>query len=132
MDYMEIWRNIFRLEAIGVTEYSNILKLAELCLTFAVSNAKSETGFSHIKRVQTASRANLSEQNVSSIMRVVMDGQPYMEHDSTKAVEVFLKQKNRKRLYDANWEKKSNDDAPKKVKKYKAVQKTLFEFFARP
>ena len=60
-------------------------------------------------------------------MRVVMDGQPYMEHDSTKAVEVFLKQKNRKRLYDANWEKKSNDDAPKTVKKYKAVQKTLFE-----
>ena len=83
----------------GVTEYCNILKLAELCLTFAVSNAKSETGFSHIKRVQTASRANLSEQNVSSIMRVVMDGQPYMEHDSTKAVEVFLKLKNRKRVY---------------------------------
>ena len=60
-------------------------------------------------------------------MRVVMDGQPYMEHYSTKAVEVFLKQKNRKWLYDANREKKSNDDAPKKVKKYKAVQKTLFE-----
>ena len=64
-----------------------------------LSNEKSETGFSHIKRAQTASRANLSEQNVSSIMRVVMDGQPYMEHDSTKAVEVFLKLKNRKRVY---------------------------------
>ena len=32
-------------------------------------------------------------------MRVVIDGQPYMEHDPTKAVEVFLKLKNRKRVY---------------------------------
>ena len=60
-------------------------------------------------------------------MRVVMDGQPYMEHDSTKAVEVFLKHKNRKRLYDANRQKKSNDDTPQKVKKHKAVHKTSFE-----
>ena len=67
MNYIEIWRNIFHLEVIGVREYSNILKLAELCLTFAVSNANSETGFSYIKRVPIASRTNLSEQNVSSI-----------------------------------------------------------------
>ena len=126
MDYMEIWRSVFRLEAIGVSEYSNILKLAELCLTFAVSNAKSETGFSHIKRVHT--RAQLSENNVSSIMRVVMDGKPYMEYNSTKAVEVFLKQKNRKRTYDADRQKKaSGDNVPKKMRQYKTVQKTLFE-----
>ena len=56
-----------------------------------------------------------------------MDIQPYMEHDSTKAVEVFLEQKKRKRLYDANRQKKSNNDTLKKVRKYKAVQKTLFE-----
>ena len=60
-------------------------------------------------------------------MRVVTDGQSYMEHDSTKAVEVFLKEKNRERSCDANRQKKSNDDTSKNVKKYKAVQKTLFE-----
>ena len=49
-----------------------------------------------------------------------------MIFDSTKVVEVFLKQKNRKRSYDANRQKKSNDDTPKKAKKYKAAQITLF------
>ena len=33
MDYIAIWRSISRLEAVGVTSYSNILGLAELCLT---------------------------------------------------------------------------------------------------
>ena len=50
-----------------------------------------------------------------------MDGQPYMKHDSAKAAEVLLRQKNIKRSYDANRQKKSNDDTPKKVKRYKAV-----------
>ena len=59
VDYIAIWRNIFRLEAV---EW-----LTELCLTFAVANAKSETGFSHMKRVE--------------------------KHDSTKAVKFFLQQK---------------------------------------
>ena len=93
-----------------------------------MSNAKSETGFSHIKRVQTAFRAQLSEDNVSSVMRAVMDGKPYMEYNSTKAVEVFLKQKNRKRTYNTDRQKKaSGDNVPKKMRQYKTVQKTLFE-----
>ena len=75
MDYITVWRSIFQLEAIGVTEYySNILKLAELCLTFAVANAKSETGFSHTMRIETSYRSLLSETSLSSIMRMVIDG----------------------------------------------------------
>ena len=129
MDYIEIWRNIFRLEAVGVTEYSNILKLVELCLTFAVANAKSETGFSHLKRVKNSYRSNLGENTLSSIMRMVIDGLPYAKYDSTKAVEVFLQQKTRKRKYDERRSEKSTskDSEPKKLKKYKSVQKTLFE-----
>ena len=52
MDYSTIWRSIFRLEAVGVTDYSIILKLAEFFLSFAVANNKSETGVSRSKRVE--------------------------------------------------------------------------------
>ena len=54
MDYIAMWGSIFCLEAVGVTDYFNILKLAKLCFTFAVANAKSETGFSYIKRVENS------------------------------------------------------------------------------
>ena len=33
-------------------------------------------------------------------MRMVIDGKIYAEHDSTKAVEVFLQQKNWKSIYE--------------------------------
>ena len=52
MDYIVIWRSMFHLEAVGVIDYSNILKLAELCLTSVVANVKSKTDFSHMKRVE--------------------------------------------------------------------------------
>ena len=52
MDSIVICRSIFRLGAVGVTDYSNILKLAELCLTFGVANAKSKAGFFQLKRVE--------------------------------------------------------------------------------
>ena len=52
MDYSTIWRSIFHLEAVGVTDYSIILKLAEFFLSFAVANNKSEKGFSRRKRVE--------------------------------------------------------------------------------
>ena len=43
--YIVIWRSEFHLEAARVTDYSNILKLPELCFSFAVANALSETNF---------------------------------------------------------------------------------------
>ena len=52
MDNIVICRCIFPLGAVGVTDYYNILKLAELCLTFRVANAKSKAGFSEMKRVE--------------------------------------------------------------------------------
>ena len=52
MDNIVICRSIFRLGAVGVTEYYNILKLAELYLAFRVANAKSKAGFSQMKRVE--------------------------------------------------------------------------------
>ena len=99
MDDISIWRSIFHLEAVGVTDYSNIVKLAELCLTFVVENAKSETGFSHMKRVESNNWSQLGENPLSSLMRMVMDGKPHEGYDSTKAVEAFLQKKNRKKTY---------------------------------
>ena len=90
MDYINVWRSIFRLEDVRVTDYSNMFKLAELCLTFAVANTKSETGFSHVKKVENNFRSQLGEEPLSSLMRMAMDRKSYAEHDSTKAVEVFL------------------------------------------
>ena len=52
LDNIVICRRIFPLGAVGVTNYYNILKLAELCLTFRVANAKSKAGFSEMKRVE--------------------------------------------------------------------------------
>ena len=130
MDYITVRRSIFQLEAVGVTEYSNILILAELCLTFAVANAKSETGFSHMKRIETSYRSLLSETSLSSIMRMVIDGKPYLEYDSSMAVEVFLKQKRRKKKYENENRRRSTDEkaescSSKKMKQHQAVQNHL-------
>ena len=86
VNYIAIWRSIFLLEAVGVADYSNILKLAELCLSFAIANAKNEAGFSHMKRLENNYRNQLGEEPSSSLMRMVVDGNPYPEHNSTKAV----------------------------------------------
>ena len=90
MDYIAIWRSISRLEAVGVTSYSNILGLAELCLTLGVANSKSKAGLSHLKRAENNYRSQLGEEPLSFLMAIVLDGKPYPEHDSTRAVEDFL------------------------------------------
>ena len=91
--YIAIWRSIFCLEAVGVTDYFNILYLAELCLTFVVANAKSETGLSHTKRVENNYRSQLGKEPLSSLMRMAMDVTPYTEYSLTKTEEVFLTKK---------------------------------------
>ena len=76
---------MFYLEAVGVIDYSNIVKLPELFLT-------SGTGFSHMKRKNNY-RTQLVEESLSCLTRIIMDGKLYAHHDSTKAVEDFLQQK---------------------------------------
>ena len=51
MDYIVICRSIFHLEAVGLADYSNILKVAKLFLILVVANVKTETDFSQMKRV---------------------------------------------------------------------------------
>ena len=78
MDYVPLWRMIFQLEYLGDASYLNILRLAELCFTFAVANVKPETGSSHMKRIETNYRSR-SERNLSTIMRIGMDGAEYLK-----------------------------------------------------
>ena len=76
-----------------MTDYPNILKLAELCLSFAIANAKSEAGFSDKNRVENNYRNHLGEEPLLSPVGMVIDGKPYAEYNSTKAVEVFYNKK---------------------------------------
>ena len=87
--YVTLWRMLFQLEVVGVADYSNILRLVELCFVFAMANAKSEQGFSHMRRIENDYRARLSEMSLSTIMRISMDGLPYTEYDSTEVVNKF-------------------------------------------
>ena len=57
----------------GEADCSIILKLAELFLIFTVANAKSETGFSHMKRVENNYRSQLGKELLYSQMRMVID-----------------------------------------------------------
>lgn len=74
--YIAIWRSIFRLEAVGLIDYSIILKLAELFLTFSVANAKYEATFFNMKRLENNYRNQLGKEPLSSQIRMVMDGNP--------------------------------------------------------
>ena len=56
----------------------------------AIANSKSKAVLSHLKRAENNYRSQLGEEPLSSLMRNVLDGKPYPEHDSTRAVEDFL------------------------------------------
>ena len=51
-----------------------------------------------MKRVKNYYRSQLGEALLPSLVGIVMDGEPYADHDSTKPVEVFTN-KNRKKAY---------------------------------
>ena len=131
MDYIAIWRSMFCLEVVGVTDYSNILKLAEFCPSFAIANAKSEAGFSHVKRVENSYRNQLGEEPLLSLMRMVIDGNRYAEHNSTKAAEALYNKKIGRKL--PQNESNLATRAPmkiqnqKKSKKDHSAQKSLFQ-----
>lgn len=74
--YIAIWRSIFPSEAVGLSDYSIILKLTELFLTFSVANAKYETAFFNMKKLENNYRSQLGKEPLSSQIRMVMDGNP--------------------------------------------------------
>lgn len=73
--------------------------------------------FRHMKRVKNYYRSQLGEALLPSLVGIVMDGEPYADHDSTKPVEVFTN-KNRKKAYVMG-----NDLATKALMKIKKILK---------
>ena len=57
---------------------------------FAVANVKPEQGFSPMRRMKTYWRSSISEGNLSTIMRIVMDDVSNKAYSSTGAVNKFL------------------------------------------
>ena len=52
-----------------------------------------------MKGVENNYRSQLGDDPLSSLMKIIIDGKPYAEHDSTKVVKVFLQQKKWKNTY---------------------------------
>ena len=51
VSYVTIWKTYFQQEEVGIEDYSNILKLIKLYFLFAVEFAKSDQGFSFMRRI---------------------------------------------------------------------------------
>ena len=45
-----------------------------------------------MKGAENNYRSQLGDDPLSSLMKIIIDGKPYAEHDSTKVVKVFLQQ----------------------------------------
>ena len=69
--------------------YKYILKLIELCLAFSVANAKSKTGFFHLKRVENNDRSQIGEEPLSSLMEMATD-ESHMQNTTTRKLRKFL------------------------------------------
>ena len=77
MDYIAISRSIFHLQVrVEVTEFSIILKLVQLFLTFVVANAKYEIGLSHMKKLESKYRSQLGKEPLSPQTKIVIDENP--------------------------------------------------------
>lgn len=76
--------------------------------------------FRHMKRVKNYYRSQLGEALLPSLVGIVMDGEPYADHDSTKPVEVFTN-KNRKKAY-VDGKRSSNQSTNEDQKNLKSIR----------
>lgn len=76
--------------------------------------------FRHMKRVKNYYRSQLGEALLPSLVGIVMDGEPYADHDSTKPVEVSTN-KNRKKAY-VDGKRSSNQSTNEDQKNLKSIR----------
>ena len=76
--------------------------------------------FRHMKRVKDYYRSQLGEALLPSLVRIVMDGEPHADHDSTEPVEVFTN-KNRKKAY-VDGKRSSNQSTNEDQKNLKSIR----------
>lgn len=103
--------------------YKYILKLIELCLAFSVANAKSKTGFFHLKRVENNDRSQIGEEPLSSLMEMATD-ESHMQNTTTRKLRKFLYNK-KKSEESLQWIKTILRSESKKSNNYQSVLKTF-------
>ena len=86
-DYCVVWHRLF--ESCRRDEWKSILLLVKLLFTLPVSNAKVKRLFSFMNRIKTDSRNSLSQQQLSSILRICMEGPTSQEFDPKPAMQLW-------------------------------------------
>ena len=71
---MTLWKMYFQQEEVGIEDYSNILKLIKLYFIFAVEFAKSDQGFSFMRRIYMNYRSRLCEIRLPAIIQIAING----------------------------------------------------------
>lgn len=85
--YLRVWRKIFDSER--KTEWNMVLLLVELLFAIPISNAKVERLFSLMNCVKTDSRATLSQNTLSNLVRIRMEGPKFEDYDPTPAIKLW-------------------------------------------
>ena len=82
-----VWHRLF--ESCRWDEWKSILLQVKLLFTLPVSNVKVERRFSLMNRIKTDSRNSLSQQRLSSILRICMEGPTSQEFDPKPAMQLW-------------------------------------------
>ena len=86
-DYHVVWRRLF--ESCRRDKWKSILLQVKLLFTLPVSNAKIKKLFSLMNRIKTDSRNSLSQQRLSSILQICMEGPTSQEFDPKPAIQLW-------------------------------------------
>ena len=78
----------------------NILGLVELIYCLPMSNGRAEHVFSALKLTKTERRSSLCEDYLNNILRIVVDGLPLSEWNSSCAVQLWWQDKQRRNVTD--------------------------------
>lgn len=85
--YKAVWKSILGSYR---DKFPNISHVILILLTFPVSNAKVERGFSAMGRVKTDWRSSLKVHTLDCLLRITLEGKPLQEFDSTAVVKKFF------------------------------------------
>ncbi|XP_014669333.1 PREDICTED: zinc finger protein 862-like [Priapulus caudatus] len=83
----DVWRAFVK---VSPTKYPNLGLLIRVLLTFPVSNAKVERGFSTMRRIKTDWRCRLNARTLDHLMRISIEGPPAVDFNPQCAVKEFF------------------------------------------
>ncbi|XP_072169762.1 zinc finger protein 862-like [Diadema setosum] len=83
----DVWRAFV---TVSMSKYPNLGLLIRVLLTFPISNAKVERGFSTMRRIKTDWRCRLSAQTLDHLMRISIEGPSSIDYDPQCAVKRFF------------------------------------------